>query len=230
MAAQRKPKPQDDSRDAPEFLDRYAELELDLKAEGDAQGVIKGYASIWDEIDSGSDRVKKGAFAKSLKGRRTNRIPMLYGHNQSGLPIGVWTAIKEDSKGLFVEGKLAMNSEAGRQMFEVLKSGAEMGISIGYRTERRSYVTPDGKRHPDWMSGAVRELEEVDLREVSLVPIPMLDNARITDVKGEGAETPDPQAQADADALIRAFEAKADDLTLNPLTTALDRVTALLTI
>lgn len=176
-------------RDAEEMagtLDQYFEIELDLKAEGDAIGVIKGYASLFGQKDRGNDIVVKGAFAKSLKGRKTNRIPMLYGHQQSALPIGVWTLIKEDDKGLWVEGKLAMNSEAGRQMYEVLKGGAEMGISIGYRTAVWEYDEKEGTRF----------LKEVDLFEASLVPIPMLDSARVTQVKTDDQSAkPDPQSE-----------------------------------
>lgn len=198
--------------DAAEFLDRYAEFELDAKAEGDAAGVIKGYASIWGETDGGNDQVIKGAFSKSLKGRSERRIPMLLGHNQSAVPIGVWTAIREDAKGLYVEGKLALGSDAGRQMYEVLRAGAEMGISIGYRTIRKEIVVP-GKGAGDaseWAPGAIRKLLEIDLREISLVPIPMLDSARVTQVKSEEGEA----GAAEIKALIRTIESATQNLEL----------------
>lgn len=184
-----------DTPEEPLFLDRYFEVEIDTKAEGDAVGVIKGYASLFGQKDRGNDVVEKGAFTKSIKGRSTNRIPMLYGHLQSSLPIGVWTLIKEDAKGLWVEGKLAMNSEAGRQMYEVLKGGAEMGISIGYRTAVWEY---DEK-------SSTRSLKEVDLFEISLVPIPMLDSARVTQVKAD-------QVQDEPDAMALALKAFTDAL------------------
>jgi len=206
-------------KDEPEFLDRWAEL--DLKADGEEEGTIKGYASIFGETDGGRDQVMKGAFSKSLKSRVTRRIPMLLGHNQSAVPIGVWTKISEDNKGLYVEGKLALGSDAGRQMYEVLKAGAEMGISIGYRTIRKEIVVPKelGKQADEWSSGVIRQLLEVDLREISLVPIPMLDSARVTSVKNESGEEIEPTQRAsgltdEQKALIRTFERATKTLEL----------------
>lgn len=176
------------------YLDRYAEL--DLKADGEDQGLIEGYASKWGEKDRGSDIVLAGAFKKSIRSRKSNRIPMLYGHLQSALPIGVWTDLREDETGLKVKGRLDIQSEQGGQMFRILKAGAEMGISIGYRTSVWEY---DEKAQ-------VRILKEVDLFEISLVPIPMLDSARVTSVKAEG------EGDQVAAALIRALDARTQDL------------------
>lgn len=169
------------------------ETELKFLGAGDEDGTIEGYASIFGEVDSGTDRVRKGAFAKSLKSRNTSRIPMFFGHAHSSVPIGVWTEIKEDAKGLRVKGKLLLaNSPEARQVRDVLLAKGEMGISIGYRTIQRAYITQDGKEHADWQSGAVRELRELDLREISLTAMPMLDSARVTGVKGEGEGDDEP--------------------------------------
>jgi len=173
--------------DATLYLDRWADFEL--KAEGEDLGVIEGYASRWGEKDRGSDIVLKGAFAKSIRGRKTSRIPMLYGHLQQALPIGVWTDLREDDTGLKVKGRLDIQSEQGGQMFRVLKAGAEMGISIGYRTSVWEFDEKAG----------VRVLKEVDLFEISLVPIPMLESARVTSVK---SDAPDLVAAA----VIRALQ------------------------
>lgn len=224
----KKPAAKPTPKDEPEFLDRWAELELDVKAEGEEAGVIKGYASVFGQTDSGRDQVMPGAFKKSLGGRSTRRIPMLLGHNQSAVPIGVWTKISEDNKGLFVEGKLALGSDAGRQMYEVLKAGAEMGISIGYRTIRKEIVIPKnlGPQASEWSDGVIRQLHEVDLREISLVPIPMLDSARITSVKNEAGEDIEPKPRVlseEAKALIRDLERATQTLELRNL---LDDATA----
>lgn len=159
-------------------LDSWATL--DLKAEGDELGVIEGYASRFGEIDRGKDMVVAGAFRKSLREREAKRIPMLYGHNQGALPVGVWTKLEENNTGLFVRGRLAIGSEQGKQLYEVLKAGAEFGISIGYRTARWEFDEAKG----------VRKLIEVDLFEISLVPMPMLDSARVSKVKAEDELSP----------------------------------------
>lgn len=201
--SKRQPKPE------PVELDHLdcEETELKFAATGESEGEIEGYASLWDITDSGNDRVKRGAFAKSIKGRNASRIPMFFGHAHSSVPIGVWTEIKEDAKGLKVKGKLLLqNSPEARQVRDVLLAKGEMGISIGYRTINRAFLTPDGKEHADWMPNAVRELREVELREISLTAMPMLDHARITGVKEEGGEEDEPAPA------IRALKHVADTL------------------
>lgn len=148
---------------------------LDLKTDGADAGVIEGYASRFGEKDRGNDIVMPGAFAKTLRDKRTQRVPMLYGHKQEHLAIGAWTQMAEDREGLKVRGRLALGSDAGKQIYEVLRLGAEFGISIGYRTVRWEF---DEK-------ASVRRLIEVDLFEVSLVAIPMLESARVTKVKAD---------------------------------------------
>lgn len=196
-----------------EHLDlEHGETELKFLGASDDEGTIEGYASIFGDVDSGNDRVRKGAFAKALKSRSSARIPMFFGHAHSSVPIGVWTEIKEDAKGLRVKGKLLLaNSPEARQVRDVLLAKGEMGISIGYRTINRAYITPDGKEHADWMSGAVRELRELDLREISLTAMPMLDSARVTGVKDETGEPETPNA---TQAAILALKHVADTLHL----------------
>ena len=78
-------------------------LALDTKAVSD-NGVFEGYASTFGERDLGGDIVEAGAFTKSLKARGPQGIKMLADHNPS-MRIGVWEAISEDSKGLFLDRK-----------------------------------------------------------------------------------------------------------------------------
>ena len=185
MSAKRKPP---ETETALDHLD-CADTELKFLGVGDDEGTLEGYASIFGEVDSGSDRVKRGAFAKSIKGRKASRIPMFFGHAHASVPIGVWTEITEDQKGLKVKGKLLLaNSPEARQVRDVLMAKGEMGISIGYRTIGKAHITGDGKEHADWQPNSVRELRELDLREISLTAMPMLDSARVTGVKEEGGE------------------------------------------
>lgn len=206
---------------------RLDDIEIKFAKEGDADvGTIEGYASIFGEVDSGNDEVVKGAFAKSLKERRKAdrwRIPMFLGHSHGSVPIGVWTDITEDGKGLKVKGKIILVNEDARQLHAVLLAGGDMGLSIGYRATHRCYRSPDGKEHADWVSGAVRLLKELDLREISITAMPMLDPARITSVKEDAAEITDEEKAAaaareaaanNAGALIRALDASANSFAL----------------
>ena len=206
-------------------------FEFKFAKDGDADvGTIEGYASLFGEIDSGNDAVVKGAFSKSLRERRKAdrwRIPMFMAHSHGSVPVGVWTEITEDAKGLKVKGRIIPENDDARQLLAVLRAGGDMGLSIGYRATNRCYRTPDGKEHADWMSGATRLLKEVDLREISITAMPMLDGARITSVKDEDGEDHEAAARAAAEteqkALIHALGGVTQSLAL---TLALKRAAA----
>ena len=68
--------------------------------------VIEGYASLFGRVDRGGDMVMPGAFARCLAQRGARSIRMLFQHDP-GEPIGVWTDIAEDERGLRVRGRLA---------------------------------------------------------------------------------------------------------------------------
>lgn len=165
------------------FLESWND-DFEYKADGDEAGVIKGYASIFGEEDRVSDIVQPGAFSKSLKTKKLGRLPMLVGHAQR-IPVGVWTKMIEDRKGLYVEGKIDTLSPDGGQLHRVLKMGAEIGISIGYRAIVYEYQT-DKKTNDQ-----KRLLKEVDLYECSLVTIPCCEGARVTAVKAAPGDAPE---------------------------------------
>ena len=152
---------------------KYLNRPLEIKAVNQ-DGLFSGYASVFEEIDSYRDIVKRGAFEKTLadtesKGRA---VPILWQHDASK-PIGVYTELKEDEHGLYVEGQLNMDVQQAREALSLLRQKALSGISIGYNSVR--YDT-------DVKSG-VRRLYELKLYEASLVTFPACDGARVTDVK-----------------------------------------------
>lgn len=144
------------------------ELELD--------GSFSGYASLFGTVDLSNDRVERGAFARSLAERGAAGIRMLYQHDPNE-PIGAWTEIREDERGLFVRGKLAKGVKRAREVLDLMRSGALDGLSIGFRTVKaRKEAT-----------GGIRRILEADLWEISVVTFPMLPGARVERVKGFGA-------------------------------------------
>ena len=151
----------------------YLNRPLEVKAVN-PDGFFSGYASVFEEIDSYRDIVKRGAFEKTLAdtAAKNRAIPILWQH-RSDQPVGVYTEMKEDEHGLHVEGQLNLDVQQGREAHSLLKQGALSGISIGYNSVR--YET-------DVKSG-IRRLFELKLYEVSLVTFPACDSARVTDVK-----------------------------------------------
>ena len=148
---------------------KFANLEL-AGVSGD--GTFSGYASVFGEVDLGKDRIERGAFANSLVERGARGVRMLYQHDPAE-PIGAWTVIREDARGLYVEGRLATGVGRAAEVFSLMKSGALDGLSIGFRAV---------KARSDPKSG-VRRILEADLWEISVVTFPMLPSARVSDVK-----------------------------------------------
>ena len=147
----------------------------EVKANG-VKGTFTGYGSIFGNEDQGSDIMQKGAFTKSLKNRPASKVKLLYQH-KTDEPIGVFEDMYEDEKGLFVQGKLAMGTQKGREAYELLKMGALDGMSIGFRADPEKQGYNESKR-------GTRTLKEVDLMEISLVTFPMNESALIETVKG----------------------------------------------
>lgn len=122
-----------------------------------------GYASIFDRPDRGGDVVKPGAFRRSLAQGRP--IPLLWQH-QPGRVVGTIERLAEDARGLQVIGRLH-DDEFGKLIGRELKLGSLGGLSFGYRVQA-------ARRHDGH-----RELDEVQLLEVSLVKNPMQPLARV---------------------------------------------------
>jgi HK97 family phage prohead protease len=139
--------------------------------------VIEGYASLFGRRDQGGDVVAPGAYGRSLKTMEAagGRVKMLWQHDPAE-PIGVWDEVREDSKGLYVKGRLLTEVARAREAAALIAAGAIDGLSIGYRTVK---ATKDDRGQ--------RSLDELELWEVSLVTFPMLPDARVG-AKGESPE------------------------------------------
>jgi uncharacterized protein len=131
-----------------------------------------GYAAIFDRPDRGGDVVRAGAFARSLK-RGAGEVPLLWQHNLAR-PVGRIEYLKEDRRGLRVIARLS-GGAAGREAAALLRDGAVAGLSFGYRVRTAKGEAP-------------RELEDVELIEVSLVSLPMQPKARVHAVEAGGGE------------------------------------------
>jgi HK97 family phage prohead protease len=118
-----------------------------------------------------------GALTKAVQGRAA--VPMLLYHDHRR-PCGAWRKFDEQESGLYVEGKIALDSENGREARALVSVGAIGGLSIGYKTLRHRF------------EGKTRQLHELGLHEVSLVPVGMNERAVITQIKSlvEAGGTP----------------------------------------
>lgn len=137
-------------------------------------GVFNGYASVFGAVDHQNEIVAKGAFTRTLANwRQQNRMPAMLWMHDPTQPIGLWQAVREDTNGLMVDGRLALRTQKGVEAYELLKMGALTGLSIGFRTVA-SRVDVGRK---------ARVLTDVDLFEISLVTFPAQESARVSEVK-----------------------------------------------
>ncbi len=174
-------------------------LEIKFASAGTRDGTFSGYGAVFGNVDSHGDVIEKGAFAKSLREWETRgKLPKmllqhggLFGPVDDMLPIGKWTSMEENSKGLKVEGELfALNTDRGALIYEGLKSGELDGLSIGYRA--RKYTMGTKPHEP------IRTLHDIDLREVSIVTFGSNEKALVGQVKS-----------ADIDALTTLSDCEA---------------------
>jgi HK97 family phage prohead protease len=149
---------------------RKIECEFSIKSLG-VDGRFAGYASVFNLVDRQRDVLLRGAFAETLKGRM-REIKFLWQHNMAE-PIGIFTDIFEDERGLYVEGRLLLEVARASEAYALLKAGAIGGLSIGYSPLRYT-IDPDT---------GVRLLSQVELWEVSLVTFPANQAATVTVLK-----------------------------------------------
>lgn len=147
---------------------------LSMKSLG-GDGRFSGYASVFGEVDLGKDVIEHGAFARSLAKKGPAGVRMLYQHDPAE-PIGRWLLLREDARGLFVEGQLTLGAPRADEVHAHLKNRALDGLSIGFRTVRAIRDPRTG----------IRRILEADLWEISVVTFPMLPSARVVTVKQGG--------------------------------------------
>lgn len=155
-------------------------VDFEVKADGD-NGIVDGYASVFEHRDHSKDRVMPGAFTKTLA-ERGKYIVYLPSHDYKihvkDIP-GVPLAIREDSKGLFTSTKFFLNTQAGKDSFNVIKeyqeAGRALGLSFTFRpTAKGAKFTSKG-----------RDLSEVELFEYGHTPLPMHDMSRTVSAKAD---------------------------------------------
>lgn len=156
----------------------------ELKATGgdDSGMTFSGYGAVFGNVDYWGDMIVEGAFQSTIaQSKSTGQWPAMlsqHGFTADGdVPIGVWTEMREDSIGLYVEGKIA-DTPRGREIYELLKMEprpAINGLSIGYTAvEWTTRTKPEEPR---------RTLKKINLMEISLVTFPANPKARTTSVK-----------------------------------------------
>lgn len=148
----------------------HKSVTFELKA-NKSKREIEGYASTYEK-DLVGDVIQKGAFSKTIAERMPrNQIKILWQHDQNR-PIGRPIHMQEDSKGLYIVGRLTEGVKDADEAIALIQDGVVDTMSIGYD------VIKDGVSE----DGQTRFLKELRLYEFSPVTFPANPQANILSV------------------------------------------------
>lgn len=122
----------------------YKVFSSEVKLVGDR--TVEGLAAITGNIDSGNDRILRGAFRKTIK-ERSKRVKHLWQHDMWSPPIAAIDALKEvgredlpedlqktnpEATGGLLVVRTYLNTPRADEVLEGIKSGAITEMSFGY--------------------------------------------------------------------------------------------------
>lgn len=137
--------------------------------------VIKGYASVFGNVDSDNDIIEKGSYKKTIQEwgpNGKNRIKLCWQHDITD-PIGKTTELHEDSKGLVFVSELPHDGGVIDSRIALVKNGVIDELSVGI-IPIKTYKESSG----------VRRITENKLFEYSLVTLASNDMAKLMLSKG----------------------------------------------
>ena len=155
--------------------------QVNFRAVADTDGrTLEGYAAVfneWTTIDSWEgtfqERIAPGAFKKTL----SERMPVLqFDHGThpliGSIPLGVFTALREDENGLFVRGRLSDNWLV-EPIRDAIRDGAITGMSFRFRVIKDSWRKGPGNV-PE------RTIQEIALYEAGPVVFPAYEQTSVS--------------------------------------------------
>ncbi len=116
------------------------------------KGIVTGYFSSFDNMDSDGDVIRKGAFTKTIK-ENFQRVRHLLDHDATK-SVGKIQLLQEDAKGLYYESKAGRHT-LGRDFLLMVEDGLINEHSIGFVTIKQKNM------------GGYNEITEVKLYEGS---------------------------------------------------------------
>ncbi len=139
-----------------------------VNMQSEEEGIISGYASVFNIIDQHNDLIKPGAF-KQLSNQK---IKLLWQHKPEE-PIGVIEEIYQDHHGLYFKAKLLLDLPQAKVAYNLIKAKAISGVSIGFKPIKYHHQQD------------IRVIENIELWEISLVTFPANSEANILEIKNK---------------------------------------------
>ncbi len=166
----------------PKNLTMLCEARLVTEAKGNS-GKIEATVTTWGAREGADGRrfnyQPEGfmdwaeAFAKTGK-----PLPMFMNHQSDAMPVGEWTSFEMTASGMMAEGRIYMNTAAGKDMHTIMKESPSMfgGVSVGAYAEEYQWTNEDGSPmvmgSADPYEDGYFQITKGGLREVSVVMYP----------------------------------------------------------
>lgn len=147
--------------------------EIELKFA--ANGGFSGYASMFGGVDSYNDTIVAGAYKSVIEKIQKGDAympKMFVNHKSWDIPVGKWTYIEEDEKGLYMEGEFTKGNPQADLIKAAMQHGTIDGLSIGFMIGDYEMVEKE-----DETLRLIKSIKE--LPEVSIVTYPADENARV---------------------------------------------------
>ena len=128
----------------------------------DDSGHFAGYASVFNVVDYTGDMILPNSFV----GNKIDGVELLWQHNHQN-PICIVYKAYENEKGLYVEGRIFLSLNLGREAYILIQNKVTDHLSIGYEAVDFYY------------HGDVRCITKVKLWEVSVVTFPANEFAEV---------------------------------------------------
>lgn len=143
-------------------------------------GRVSGVAVTYDVVDSYGTMFARGCAKRSIDQRvAARKVPLLMDHEASTRAhVGVVSAMSDAGDAVVMTADVFDTAE-GRAAMEYVKavmaSGASTGFSIGFVPRKSDIVLVDGQN--------VERFTEIELREVSITPMPAVPGAAVTSAR-----------------------------------------------
>lgn len=152
----------------------YKAIEIETKEIGEDGRTVTGFAAVFGNIDSGYDRIHKGAFKKTLK-ESGGRVKHLWQHDMSQPPIATVKELREvgrdelpdsvtkawpDATGGLLVVRKYLDTPRGNEILRGIEAGAISEMSFAYDPLKYDF-------EPDKDGMQIRNLRELRLWETS---------------------------------------------------------------
>lgn len=154
--------------------------------------IVEGYASVFGNVDSYGEIVKRGAFADWIRENMPRYPKMVWAHDWS-LPLGPTLEAVEDDYGLFVRGELLKDVQKAVEAHALIVSGAVTDLSFGFSVIQDELDPKTG----------IRTLIKLAIYEWSPVLVGANSQAMIT-----GAKSAESELKADGDYMLEPEDGK----------------------